>query len=506
MTRLHPKPRWFLGVLALSTLLGAPLPVLAADLRIVWEEGFYPEEDKAFEAVIAAYEQESGKGVELTFYSQDDVLEKMLAALDSGDPPDLALAFGASSYVPKWARDGVLADLSDVVGPMGDQFFPGVLDNVRLRNGRSGETAYYAVPIAQYGHYIHVWKSLLDQAGIGLDQIPREWDAFWGFWCDTVQPAVRQATGRDDIYGIGLPMSADASDTITGLDQFRDAYGVAYLSPDGKPLLDDPAVREKVVQILTDYTAIWGKGCTPPSSAKWTNIDNNKNFHDQNVVMTINSTLSISNALQAKRPDDYYQNSVTIAWPNGPDGKPSPIETGFIRVVAFKAAKNVEAAKDFLRYLLSEGRLGAYLEASLGRGLPTMPALLDTPFWQELQGSTSDGRRQPAGAAGRPFLPEPQPEIRPGGRGDGLGEGSAPDRRRWSHPRAGGGRGDRAGQGDTGDGVAQSCRRVWLGSARPPNSGASRQDAGGGDGDQDHVPDGAPELKSRGPRSQQRRG
>ena len=125
MTRLHPKPRWFLGVLALSTLLGAPLPVLAADLRIVWEEGFYPEEDKAFEAVIAAYEQESGKGVELTFYSQDDVLEKMLAALDSGDPPDLALAFGASSYVPKWARDGVLADLSDVVGPMEDQFFPG---------------------------------------------------------------------------------------------------------------------------------------------------------------------------------------------------------------------------------------------------------------------------------------------------------------------------------------------------------------------------------------------
>jgi multiple sugar transport system substrate-binding protein len=220
---------------------------------------------------------------------------------------------------------------------------------------------------------------------------------------------VRQATGRDDIYGIGLPMSADASDTLTGLDQFRDAYGVAYLSPDGKPLLDDPAVREKVVQILTDYTAISGKGCTPPSSAKWTNIDNNKNFHDQNVVMTINSTLSISNALQAKRPDDYYQNSVTIAWPNGPDGKPSPIETGFIRVVAFKAAKNVEAAKDFLRYLLSEGRLGAYLEASLGRGLPTMPALLDTPFWQD---SKDPHRTAAVSQLGQPVAPS-YPNLNP---------------------------------------------------------------------------------------------
>ena len=321
-----------------------------------------------------------------------------------------------------------------------------MLDNVRLRNGRSGETAYYAVPIAQYGHYIHVWKSLLDQAGIGLDQIPREWDAFWGFWCDTVQPAVRQATGRDDIYGIGLPMSADASDTITGLDQFRDAYGVAYLSPDGKPLLDDPAVREKVVQILTDYTAIWGKGCTPPSSAKWTNIDNNKNFHDQNVVMTINSTLSISNALQAKRPDDYYQNSVTIAWPNGPDGKPSPIETGFIRVVAFKAAKNVEAAKDFLRYLLSEGRLGAYFEASLGRGLPAMPALLDGA----IMAGTPRIRigRPPSASWGSRSRLLTRTSTRSTARSTrgSLGEGGAPHRRRRPRPRAGRGRGDRAGR------------------------------------------------------------
>ena len=37
--------------------------------------------------------------------------------------------------------------------------------------------------------------------------------------------------------------------------------------------------------------------------------------------MTINSTLSISNALQAKRPDDYYQKTLTITWPNGPDGQ-----------------------------------------------------------------------------------------------------------------------------------------------------------------------------------------
>ena len=401
MICLEPSPKQLPHALAVVALVALPLPALAADLTIAWEEGFYPEEDKAVEALVAAYEQETGQDVELTFYPQEEVTETVLAALDAGTPPDVLMSLGGSN-LPRWAFDGVLADLSDVLGPIEDQFYPGILDNVRLLNGQTGETGYYAVPIGQYGHYVHVWKSLLDQAGISLDDVPQEWDAFWAFWCDTVQPAVREATGRDNIYGIGLPMSADASDTVSGLDQFRDAYQVSYLSPDGEPMLDDPAVREQIVKILAEYTAVWGKGCTPPSSVEWTNIDNNKNFHDQNVAMTINMTLSIPNALRAERPDDYYDNTTTIPWPKAPGSEPYGIETGFVRVVVFKDADNVDAAKDFLRYLLSEGRLGAYIEASLGRGLPTMPALLETPYWQD----PKDPHRTAAAAQlGQPVAP-----------------------------------------------------------------------------------------------------
>lgn len=371
------------GTVASLALLAAPLPASGADLNIAWEEGFYPEEDQAIEEVVLAYEQETGKDVELTFHPQAEIMEKMAAAVDAGTPPDLLLALGVGSYLPGWVRAGALADLTDLIGPMEDQFYPGVLDNVRLSGDDTGDAAYYAVPVGQFGHYIHVWNSLLDQAEISLDDVPEDWDAFWAFWCDTVQPAVREATGRDDFYGIGLPMSVDASDTVIGLDQFRAAHGVDYLSKDGELLLDDPAVRDGVVQILADYTSTWNTQCTPPDSVEWTNISNNRNFHDQTVGMTINSTLSIPNALRAKRPDDYYQNTTTIPWPSGTDGEPVPIVTDLIPVVVFKDAEHVAGAKDFLGYLLSEGRLGAYLEASLGRGLPTMPALLETPFWQD---------------------------------------------------------------------------------------------------------------------------
>ena len=67
------------------------------------------------------------------------------------------------------------------------------------------------LPMANSVNHLHVWKNLLDSAGFTLADIPREWEAFWSFWCDQVQPAVRQATGRDDIYGVGLSMSASAA-------------------------------------------------------------------------------------------------------------------------------------------------------------------------------------------------------------------------------------------------------------------------------------------------------
>ena len=58
-------------------------------------------------------------------------------------------------------------------------------------------------------NHVHVWRNLLEQAGFTLEDIPKQWEAFWSFWCDEVQPAVRKATGRDDIYGVGLAMSVE---------------------------------------------------------------------------------------------------------------------------------------------------------------------------------------------------------------------------------------------------------------------------------------------------------
>ena len=111
-------------------------------------------------------------------------------------------------------------------------------------NKRTGQRALYALPMGRNTMHLHVWRSLLEQAGFTLEDIPREWAPFWSFWCDEVQPAVRRATGRDAVWGVGLSMSSDAADTGTVFEQFRLAYEADYVTRDGRLVIDDPEVSD----------------------------------------------------------------------------------------------------------------------------------------------------------------------------------------------------------------------------------------------------------------------
>ena len=51
-------------VVALALIL-APLGAKAADLVVWWEKGWNPQEDEAIAEIIAAFEQDTGKQVEL---------------------------------------------------------------------------------------------------------------------------------------------------------------------------------------------------------------------------------------------------------------------------------------------------------------------------------------------------------------------------------------------------------------------------------------------------------
>jgi multiple sugar transport system substrate-binding protein len=368
-------------VLAAALVIASP-EARAADLVVWWEKGFYPQEDDALREVIAAFEQKTGKQVELALQPQSELPDKVKAALAAGQPPDFVFGVLLADYIGRWAASDQLVDLSEVVGGFSNLFDPDALARVTWRDPKTGQTALYGLPVGREINHVHVWKSLLERAGFTLADIPREWPAFWSFWCDRAQPAVRKALGREDIWGVALPMSGKDDDTELEFLQFVAADDAGYVTRDGQLIIDDPDVRRKLIRAIDDYTALWRKGCTPPDSVNWASgYDNNKAFLTQAVVMVPNVSLSIPNELKHTRPEDYYQNTATIEWPLDPTGEPFPIFGTVVSAMVFKGGNNVALAKGFVRFLVGEGWLAHYLDFSAERFLPAMSKLLEQPFW-----------------------------------------------------------------------------------------------------------------------------
>ena len=89
-------------------------------------------------------------------------------------------------------------------------------------------------------------------------------------------------------------MGVDSSDSFYSFLTFMDAYDVKLVDDDGKLLVDDPKVKQGLIGALKDYTDVYTKGCSPPSSTSWKDPDNNVAFHNKTTVMTHNATISIA--------------------------------------------------------------------------------------------------------------------------------------------------------------------------------------------------------------------
>ena len=83
-----------------AALVLAPLGAQAADLVVWWEQGFYPQEDEAVREIIAAFEQETGKQVELEQPSLNDIAgQGRRPRLKQGSPPISLFGLRMASFL-----------------------------------------------------------------------------------------------------------------------------------------------------------------------------------------------------------------------------------------------------------------------------------------------------------------------------------------------------------------------------------------------------------------------
>ena len=107
-----------------TLLILVPVGAKAADLVVWWDEGYYAQEDEAVREIIAAFEQKTGKQVELAFHSLDELPDKIAAALDGRPAARLRVRRSGDFDTARWALDDRLVDLTDTVGAFSNLFDP----------------------------------------------------------------------------------------------------------------------------------------------------------------------------------------------------------------------------------------------------------------------------------------------------------------------------------------------------------------------------------------------
>ena len=102
------------AALMAAALLSGGHAAAQEKLTVWWVKGFYPAEDAALFEAIKKYEAKyKGVKIELSQYPIQDMIPKTVAALDSGNPPDVAYADVYDFQVTgKWAFDGKLENIS----------------------------------------------------------------------------------------------------------------------------------------------------------------------------------------------------------------------------------------------------------------------------------------------------------------------------------------------------------------------------------------------------------
>jgi multiple sugar transport system substrate-binding protein len=350
----------------------------ATTAEVWWPQGFIPEEDVALKKMVADYEKESGNKIDLSIIPFAPLRQKEVAAVQTGVVPDVMEA--ADLEFPSLnAWDDRLLDVSDIVETQKKDFVPIAVDSCFLYNGVTKKRGYYMVPMKISGWPFHIWGSLVEKAGYKISDLPNTWDAFLDFF-KPVQDKLR-AQGMRNMYAYGYQLTANGVDPIATYNAFLIAYGGKNLvTTDGKLNTDDPQVRAAAVKAIARLTTPFKEGYVPTGVVNWNDADDNNAFHAKLMVMDFDGTISTEVAIYDKKED--YNDVVTRGLPLSNDGKQLPAQILTFGPVIPKGAKNVAAAKEFLKYAVQPKVLNDYLKGGLGRWMVPVPEIANSdPFW-----------------------------------------------------------------------------------------------------------------------------
>src|SRR5262249_58862738 len=162
------------------------------------------DEDVSLRKTVAEYEKQSGNKIELSITPFAPERQKIVAAITSGVVPDV-MASNPTEILQIYGWQDRWVDVSDVVETQRSQFSETALVSAQAYNSVTKKRATYGVPLRAAILPCHIWKSLVEKAGMKLEDIPKTWDAYFDFFKQVLDNLSKQ--GQRTGYDVGITVS-----------------------------------------------------------------------------------------------------------------------------------------------------------------------------------------------------------------------------------------------------------------------------------------------------------
>src|SRR5712692_4989481 len=326
----------------------------------VWGwQSFTPEGDKALGDMMTAWGAANKTTVEYVVVENAQFPQKLAAAVEAKAPPDITMLTGASNVQDLAGRDQ-FADVTDVwndVSKLAGGFWKFVDPLYKVQN------AYFGIPFEADASPMFARLDLVQQA-TGARTPPKT--------LDELTDICKKLNNPPNLYAFGFTLGR-TPDCVGNTTNIIWNDGGALVTKEGKVGLNTP----ETVAALKRIKGWWDAKLIPPSSPTWDDTGNNAAFQSKQSAFVINPP-SIYGWMVAN-DKDLLDNSTMVAVPAGTSG--SYASSGAWSWSIFKPTKNVDGAKDLIRYLLDPTRLQSIYSQVGGRWYPIYVDGQKDEFW-----------------------------------------------------------------------------------------------------------------------------
>jgi ABC-type glycerol-3-phosphate transport system substrate-binding protein len=330
-------------------------------LRVWLFKSFVTAGNDVLARQVEAWAKERNVEVETDWATFGDREQKFVAAIEAGNPPDMAEMnlYGPMRYRP------ALRDVSKVVGDVA-RANGGLLPTAEQATKFDGK--FYGVPRFAMISVFFIRKDIMEAKGL---KVPKVYDP------DVVDFAKKTQDAAKDMWGFGQTLNR--SDDGRGFMQnLLWDYGGGAWDKDGKPALATSNMKANLAALQFAVDSIQKHKIQPPGVMGWTDVSNNEAYMAGKLVTT-NNGASLYYAMVQKKHELAGKTQLTLT-PGGPAG--SFVTASCYNWGVFQKTKHADLCEDLVRYLEDPKRFQEYLQVSVGQAGPVYKGRADNPYWK----------------------------------------------------------------------------------------------------------------------------